>query len=515
MVRDHVYDHYIDSTDWSHDRDMAGDNEWLVEDSEDEGALLPSGPGDLLGQASGMCASQRPALRLTAHAASTIQTATFSARPLTPERARQSPDISNGSLFTPPGESHSVNPADRSPGQTADAPAKPKPRPRPRIKSKKPSDNPDEFIQTNTSDTPRASHMSDSSTVLAKTATHDTIQTATTTFLDFSSIVADAYSSLDIAERAKMRSRKSQAKKPVYIPDDVIELTSDDDELALKPSKRQKQHGNPTKPKPRPRPKVKSKAIELPSPDSQCDGLTSTGPPKAQKTTGPSSQAPVSTAPTNPPTTPPQPQETPPSPSPVANTRKRKRNDLVATDEEEEMEIDKGPSEETSLPANEPPPFFPSPSPPMHIPDSGIEMPESTKVVREERSGGISKKKPTQRKSQTKVKKKGKGKKDEQTIEPTETPQDRPAATTPSDQVEVDNRLAASSRGSSSKEPVKPSVKRKGKAKAIVPPSDEENEATPSRASPLQNRSSGTTLANASPGPAQCATPASTVSDPL
>jgi len=491
-------------------RDMAGDSEWLVEDSEDEGALLPSGPGYLLGQTQGMCESERPALRLTAREASTIQTATFSARPQTPEPARQSPDISNRSLFTPPGESHSVNPADRSPGQTTHTPPKPKPRPRPRIKSKKPSDNPDEFIQPGTLDAPCTSHISDSTTVLAKTATRDTIQTATTTFLDVSPIVADAYSSLDIADRAKMRSRKSQtAKKPIYtIPDDVIELTSDDDELALKPAKRQKQCGNPTKPKPRPRPKVKSKAIELPSPDSQCAGVTS--PPRAHKTIGPSSQAPESTAPTNPPTTPSQPQETPPSPSSVANTRKRKRNHLVATDEEEEMDKDNGPPKESSLPTNEPPPFFPSPSP-MHIPDSGVEMPESTEVVAK-LSGGVSKKKPTQRKSQTKVKKgKGKGKKGaegEQTIEPTETSQNRPAVTTPSNQVEVVDKLATSSRALSSKELAKLSVKRKGRAKAIVLPSDEEHEATP-----LQNRSSETT--RPSPGTEQCATPASMVSDQL
>ncbi|KAL4064364.1 hypothetical protein V8B97DRAFT_343476 [Scleroderma yunnanense] len=476
--------------------DMAGDSEWLVEDSEDEGALLPNELEGLLDNS-----------RVTQ--ASAIQTATFSAPPKTPDRARQSPDISNASLFTPPGDSYNVN-AGRSPGQTADAPPKPRPRPKPRIRMKKPSAYPDESIQADNLEGPHTSHISELTTVWATTATRDSIQSASIMFPDISPIDADAYSSLDIADRAKMRSRKSQTgKQPVYsIPDDIIELTSDD-ELVLKPTKRQKQQAKSTKPKSRPRPKVKSKAMELSLPDSQCDDVASTEAPMAQMTTGGSSQAAASTMPTNPPTTPPQPQDTPPSPSPAANIRKRKRNHLAAiSDEEEEIEIDKGLSKELSLPINEPPPFFASPTPPNLIPDSGIEMPESSKVV-EERSGGAGKKQLTKRKTQAKVKK-GKGKKgvvDEPAIEPTAISQNHSTGTLLG-QIEVGGVPATSSRALSSKEPAKPSAKRKGKAKAIVP-SDEEDEGTRPNAADPQNRGSETTSANAPPDVEQSVTPAS------
>ena len=296
----------------SHGQAMAGDSEWIVEDSEDEGALILSGPNV---ETPGVFAFERPALRLKTSAA-------VPSRPQTPERARQSLDISNASLFTPPGESHDFI----SPVRTADVPSKPKPRPKPRVK-KKPSDNPDESIHASMSDAPWTPHISQPSTVRGTAATRDSIQTATTTFPDFSPIDADVYS-LDIAERAKMRSRKSKAtRKPPA--DNIIELTSDEDELVLKPAKRPKKQ---PKPKPRPRPKAKPKVIELSSPDSQYNGVTSAGAPIDN--TGSSSQAPVSTAPTNPPTTPLRPQDTPPSPLLGVNVRKRKVPVPSSEDEE-------------------------------------------------------------------------------------------------------------------------------------------------------------------------------------
>ncbi|KAG2093887.1 uncharacterized protein F5147DRAFT_779168 [Suillus discolor] len=211
---------------------------------------------------------------LTGHgfAASTIQTASFIiSQAQTPQRGREPLDTSNVSLFTPPPGYRDSEPPNPSPllprGAGTPVPkSKPRPRPVPR-KSRTTSTIYDDFIKD---DELRSSGslIDSASAIPASTLAADSIRPPTTP-----SAVSDLIGEVDpvfsIADRAKTRTRKTQVKKPTYVPvnHDVIELTSDSDldELSLKPPrKRQKSQDKPVKPKPRPRPKPKPKAITLP-----------------------------------------------------------------------------------------------------------------------------------------------------------------------------------------------------------------------------------------------------------
>lgn len=302
----------------------------------------------------------------------------------------------------------SVGPSERV-DETFGAPsaAPPKPRPRPRVVMKKATTSDHNADVTSTS----FSHISDPP--ISTRQTNGSIYPATITSISPSEGVDDAYSSFGIAERAKMRSRKSQtAKKSVHPPyqtNDVIELTSDEDELALKPTKRQKKQGNSvpkrnvqTKPRPKPRLKVKPAAV-LPSgsPSSQTMIRDPQASP-AQRTS--SSQLLALTLPTIPPSTPPQARELTPLSSPPVTTRKRKRIRPSIVEDDDEMDIIGGNPTGVSPSFTPPPPFFaPSSSVPT---DSGIDIPPVESL-----SGLGRKKQVSSSKKGTQTKRQNKGKK--------------------------------------------------------------------------------------------------------
>ncbi|KAG9315026.1 hypothetical protein JVU11DRAFT_4138 [Chiua virens] len=357
-------------------------DDWLVADSEDEDAFPQLHP--IYG--SGTSAMNPSVAPDNLVSPEIIQTATFTPDQLrTPERGRRSPStFANGSLFTPPGRMDSTIDDFTSVAPTSTTqsemppPPRPRPRPRPRVVIKK--------LATSNRDTvPSApsSHISDTS-VSATKRTNDSIQPATATSLAASEVVDDIYSSFDIAERAKMRSRKSQKAKESIPPsnqtNEVIELTSDEeDELILKPSKRQKKQGNPVSPpsvptKPRPKPRLKIKRTAVFPGNSPSSEVVRQSPrvPLAQDTS--SSQFPPSTLPTVPPSTPPQARElTPLSSSPMI-VRKRKRTRPSVAVDDDEMNIVGGDPAGASPPFAEPPPFF-APSSSSVPTDSGIEIP--------------------------------------------------------------------------------------------------------------------------------------------
>jgi hypothetical protein len=374
-----------------------GVDAWLVADSEEEDAFAQLPPDN----GSGASAATRPAAagnltspdskfrRTHAHPsrnkyllASAIQTAVFTPdQPCTPPRGHQSPStLADEPLFTPP-----LGGIDSTIGNFASVPSKsgapsemvPKPRPRPRVVMKKAVTCDHDADVANTS----FSHISDPP-FSATRRTFDSIYPATATSFGFSEVVDDAYSSFGIAERAKMRSRKSQtAKKPINPPaqmNEVIELTSDEDELTLKPTKRQRKQGDPvpkpkvqTKPRPKPKLKVKPAAVfpsgSPPSPTVIRD------PPAPRAQCASSSQLPPSTLPTIPPSTPPQARELSPLSSPPVTTRKRKRIRPSIAEDDDEMDIIGGNPTAVSPSFTMPPPFF-APSSSSVPTDSGIEI---------------------------------------------------------------------------------------------------------------------------------------------
>ncbi|KAF8554581.1 hypothetical protein OG21DRAFT_1484513 [Imleria badia] len=379
-------------------------DDWMVADSEDEDTF------DQLPPANGSTATYSAVAG--SPDASEIQTAVFTPdQPRTPPRGRRSPD---GSLFTPPGGLHSTIGNFTSEPSTSVAPSamapKPRPRPRPRVVMKKPATS-DPIPNTS------FSHISDPP-ISATRQTDDSIHPATATSLGFSDVVDDTYSSFGIAERAKMRSRKSQTANtsipPVRVIE-VIELTSDeDDELALKPTKRQKKQSDPVpkskaQTKPRPKPTLKTKpATVLPSGSSPSPTVIQ-GPPGPPAQCTPSSQLPASTLPTVPPSTPPQARELTPLSSPLVTTRKRKRMRLSIAEDEDEMDIIGGNPTEISPSFPMPPPFF-APSSSSVPTDSGIEIPPVESLsARGKKKQVPSGKKGTQKKPQNKGKKGKKG----------------------------------------------------------------------------------------------------------
>ncbi|KAG8213271.1 hypothetical protein J3R82DRAFT_11744 [Butyriboletus roseoflavus] len=357
-----------------------GVDDWLVADSEGEDVFTQLPPVN----GSGASAATRSAVagNLASPDVSVIQTAKFSVDQLhTPQRGRRSPlTLADGSLFTPPsGGMNSTIDNFTNALSTSGAPsaAPPRPRPRPRVVMKKAAPPHHNADAASTS----FSHISDPPISTAG-KTNDSIHPATATSVGLSEVAADAYSSFGIAERAKMRSRKSQtAKKPIQPPyqmNEIIELTSDEDELALKPTKRQKKQGNSvpkpnvqTKPRPKPTLKVKP-ATALPS--GSPSNRTMMGPqaPPAQRASP--SQPPASTLPTIPPSTPPQARELTPLSSPPVFTQKRKRIRPSFPDDDDEMGIIGGSHNGVSPLFVQPPLFF-APSSSSVPTDSGIDIP--------------------------------------------------------------------------------------------------------------------------------------------
>ncbi|KAF9243443.1 hypothetical protein BU15DRAFT_59826 [Melanogaster broomeanus] len=319
------------------------------------------------------------------------------------------------------------------------------------------------------------SHISDPS--IPTMASDESIQPATAT--SFGCPEAAAYSSLGIADRAKMRSRTSQtAKKSVYRRAEDVE-----------PTKRQKQQDKPPpKPKARPKPTLKVKAVAALPPDSQSSGIVIPD-LKAPSAKSASSQPPASTMPTIPPCTPLQPHEPTPPSSPIITTRKRKRvRSFIPDDEDDDMDV--GGEIPRSLSPPIPEPFFAPSSSSIPIPDSGVQIP-LTRGGGRKKQVSSSTKKAGQSKTQRKGKK-GKGKKLDDDDFSDEVAEESARIThEPSIPATFDESEFAEERASGvavtskamKKAPAKPSAKKKGKAKATAS-DDEADEAIPPQRHP-------------------------------
>ena len=277
--------------------------------------------------------------------------------------------------------SHSIPTHVQAPPATK-VPPKPRPRPRPAYKMQLPANNDHISISAALN-----SSISDVTTIPRPVPTVDTIaDTSTYTFnvdkgkRQEKRIMEEdiASYSLDIAERAKMRSRRKSSKSTVATPDDdIIELTSDsEDELSLlppsrsksKPSAKQKGKEKTASTSARISPKGKQIVHEIDPPGSTLATL-----PVPTSDPAPSSQLPPSDPPfpsslNAPPSTPPQDLNRPSSPIPAPPTRKRKRTALILPDDEGAPENDHGtvvtPSSASLMPPPAPPAFFASSSPP-------------------------------------------------------------------------------------------------------------------------------------------------------
>ncbi|KAF9223727.1 hypothetical protein BS17DRAFT_880332 [Gyrodon lividus] len=476
----------------------AGDNEWLVSDSEDEYTFPPGGIGF---RDWGLNHSSTDNLKSTE--TSTIHTAIFSPdHPRTPQRG----DAAGESLFTPPqGE---VNPTiDNFPSPSC-VPELAATRPRPRVVMKQPKTSRDGASVASTS----FSHISDPSIPTTR-ATDESVQSATAASFDFPETTGDAYSSLNIADRAKMRSRKSQtAKKLVYRPVDsveVIELTSDDDEISLKPTKHQKQDKPPPKPKAqpkaRPKPTLKVKAAAALSHDSQLSGIVILDPPVPSPKPASSSQLPASTMPTIPPSTPLQAHKPTPPSSPVIITRKRKRFRSFIPDYDDGMDVGGDIPQGASPPIPEPLPFFAPSTSSVLISESGVEIPHLTEgSINRGRMEQVPSSKKTRAQTKTQSKgKKGKGKKlDDDDFAEGAAEGARRIAQEPSAQATLDGPELAEEQASSiaitskaiKKVSANPSGNKKGKAKVIASDEEEEERVQPQRsgASPPKRKHLGT-----------------------
>ena len=392
-------------------------SDWMVADSEDEDAFavlpLENGPGasttdrgDSTSLDSEFHSCRAHPFRNHNMLASVIQTAAFTPDRLrTPQKGPYSlSTMADESLFTPPpARMDSTIDNFTSTPPTSDVPIaivpKPRPRPRPRVVIKKAA-----------AFDPNADVVSDPPISATRQAS-DSIHPVTATSFDFFEVAGDVYS-LDIAERAKMRSRKKTqtAKNSAHLPDqmnEVIELTTDDDdELSMKPTKRQKKQGNP-KPKapakPRPKPRLKVKPVAVIPNDSPSNGTAIRLPDALSLQHASSSQLPASTLPTVPPSTPPQAREPSPLSSPLVTTRKRKRIRPSIAEDDDELDILGSNPIGGSPSLTEPPPFFAASTSSLPT-DSGIEIPPV------ESPSGRSKKKQSSNKKGTQAKTQNKGK---------------------------------------------------------------------------------------------------------
>ncbi|KAG1798117.1 uncharacterized protein HD556DRAFT_1525706 [Suillus plorans] len=255
-------------------------DDWIVADSEFEDASRPLQIADRSGLLSGTPFSTGPE-KMLQHCFIYYQSSTD------PQRGREPLDTSNVSLFTPPPghqDSEPPNPSLLFPRGAGTPVPKSKPRPRPvprKSKSRTTSTIYDDFIKDDELCS-SGSLIDSASAIPASTLTADSIHPPTTP-----SAVSDLIEEVDpvfsVADRAKTWTRKTQVKKPTYVPvnHDVIELTSDSDldELSLEPPrKRQKSQDKPVKPKPRPRPKPKPKARTSPSLEVHEESIVDTQP---------------------------------------------------------------------------------------------------------------------------------------------------------------------------------------------------------------------------------------------
>ncbi|KAH7926931.1 hypothetical protein BV22DRAFT_1127813 [Leucogyrophana mollusca] len=477
------------------------DHEWLVaggEGEEDTFGAKSSGAAALSFNSSNM---------LEPGGASTIQTATFTTRTGTPPRVRQSPDISSASLFTPPPAQPKIPLSTISPSTsraTTSTGSKPRPRPRPKAKTGAPFVSAYDEVASNNSITAASSSTSASSisipsSVIPPIKPTDPIISTVPTSSSTSEGAGDGYS-LDIAERAKMRSRKARdkaasnqpaPKKATYRPstqDEVIELTSDD-ELALKPPpKRQRSQEKPVKTAPKAKSMKRVPETSLVDPHSAAIDIPSSEPRHDHV---PPSQPPPSTMPTIPPSTPPQPHESSPLSSPPFNpARKRKRAQAVIPEwDPDNMEVDAGINKQSSPSIPEPPPFFASSSSTSVPADSSVAVPEvmppptdTAAKGKKPRAPAKGKKKETKATTQAKGKRKGKKQVDEpaEKVPPVADP---PLSPVPDSEAEdgpgtrrtdEDNVPTLKTPADSKAPSSKLTARQKGKGRAILSEDDDE-----------------------------------------
>ncbi|KAG1861059.1 hypothetical protein C8R48DRAFT_242213 [Suillus tomentosus] len=480
---------------------------WIVADSEDEDALRPLQIADHSGLLSGTPLSTGPENILQP---STIQTASFiTSQAQTPQRGREPLDTSNVSLFTPPPGYQDSEPPNTSPllprGAGSPVPkSKPRPRPVPR-KSRTTSTIYDDFIKD---DELRSSGslICSASAIQSSTLAADSIRPPTTPSA-VSDLIEDVDPVFSIADRAKTRTRKTQVKKPTYVPvnHDVIELTSDSDldELSLKPPrKRQKSQDKPVKPKPRPRPKPKPKARTSPSLKVPEESIVDTQPSNVVVLPAPQGLALPSqlsfTTSRLPSSIPALPDLSSPPSSPPQITRKRKKvSPLQSEVYGEEMDIDVPDTSSSSIIA---PPLFSAPLSPV-VP----EIDDSHTLEDGNRDADIvaaskGKKKDTKLSSRAKGKKKGRKQADR--VEPDDlahrSPTDEPAAGNncleDDDFVEEEEPKVASKKKvlskptSAAKSKSKP--KAKGRRKAVLSESEHEDDGNDPPRSKSPNQSS-------------------------
>ncbi|KAG2341797.1 hypothetical protein BDR05DRAFT_990736 [Suillus weaverae] len=479
-------------------------DDWIVADSEDEDAVRPLQIADQSSLLSGNPFSTGPEKILQP---SLIQTASFiTSQARTPQRGREPLDISNASLFTPPPGHQDSDPPNASPslprGAATPIPkSKPRPRPVPR-KSRTTSTIYDDFIKD---DEYRSSGslIGSASAIPASTLAADSIHPPTTPSA-VSELIEEVDPAFSIADRAKTRTRKTQVKKPTYVPvnHDVIELTSDSDldELSLKPSqKRQKSQDKPVKPKPRPRPKPKPKVRTSPSAKVTEQIVVDTHPSDvvvlpALQEPALSSQLP-STASRPPSSLPPLPDSSSLPSSPPVITRKRKRAPpLKSQVHGEEMDVDVPAASSSSIIA---PPLFSarlSPVvPPIEKSQTLEEENGDTDIIAAASKG---KKKATKSSSRAKGQKKGRKQADEVELEDLahKFPTDEPAAG--NNALEDDDFVEEGAPKITSKKKALPKPtpaaksksrpKGKGKGKVVISESENEDDGDPRSRSPNQ-----------------------------
>ncbi|KAG1775270.1 hypothetical protein EV702DRAFT_454154 [Suillus placidus] len=473
-------------------------DDWIVADSEDEDAVRPLQIADQSGLLSGNPFSTGPEKILQP---SLIQTASFiTSQARTPQRGREPLDISNASLFTPPPRYKGSDPPNASPslprGTGTPIPkSKPRPRPVPR-KSRTTSTIYDDFIKDDESRL-SGSLIGSASAIPASTLAADSTHPPTTPSA-VSELIEEVDPAFSIADRAKTRTRKTQVKKPTYVPvnHDVIELSSDSDldELSLKPpQKRQKSQDKPVKPKPRPRPKPKPKVRTSPSAKVTEQIVVDTQPsdvvlPALQEPALPSQL--LSTVSRPPSSLPPLSDSSSLPSSPPVITRKRKRAPpLKSQVHDEEMDVDVPDASSSAIIA---PPLFSALLSPVVPPI------ENSQTLEEENgdadiiaAASKSKKKATKSSSRAKGQKKGRKQADEVELEDLahNPPPDEPAAgnnALEDDDFVEEGAPKITSKNKSLPKPTpaaksKSKPKRKGKGKAVISESENEDDGDPPR----------------------------------
>ncbi|KAG2034938.1 hypothetical protein BDR03DRAFT_1093453 [Suillus americanus] len=469
-------------------------DDWIVADSEDEDSFRPLEIADQSGLLSGKPFSTGPA---KIQEPSLIQTASFiTSQARTPQRGRESLDISNVSLFTPPAGYQDSDPPNASPslprGAGTPVPkSKPRPRPVPR-KSRTTSTIYDDFIKD---DEYRfsGSLISSASAIPASTLAADSIRPPTTSSA-VSSLIEEVDPAFSIADRAKTRTRKIQVKKST-VNHDVIELTSDSDldELSLKPPrKRQKSQDKPNKSKPRPKPKART----LPSPKVTKQSIVDTQ-PSDDVLPAPQEPAllcqPHSTTSRPPSSLLPSPDLSSPPSSPPVITRKRKRAPPLESEVHgEDIDVDVPNASSSSMIT---PPFSASLSPVVPPINNSHALEEANGEADTIAAASKGNKRDTKSSSRAKGKKKGRKRADEVELDNLahKLPPDEPAAG--NNDLEGDDFVEEAPIVTSKKKALpkptpatksKSKPKGKGKGKAILSESENEDNDDPRSRSPNQ-----------------------------